>query len=212
MKEKDMVVTEITAITKARYRITLDGEISFVLYKGELRRFHTKQGEELMEDAYNCILHEVLPKRAKLRCMNLLKTKDYTRKQLEDKLKQGGYPAEIIEEAIAYVESYGYINDENYARAFIEYNMQAKSRRRIENDLLQKGISKELIRKAFTDLEADGLEIDEIAMIQKLLLKKNFHVQGAGYEERRKMCAFLYRKGFHADAISKALSLDITSF
>ena len=144
--------------------------------------------------------------------MNLLKSRDYTKKQLEEKLKQGGYPAKIIEEAIAYVESYGYVNDENYARAFIEYNIQAKSRKRIENDLLQKGISKELIYKAFTDLEADGLEIDEIAMIQKLLLKKNFHVQDADYEERRKMCAFLYRKGFHTDAISKALSLDITSF
>lgn len=207
-----MVITEIAALTKSRYRVVLDGNIAFVLYKGELRRFHIVQGEELEEDARQSIFHEILPKRAKLRCMNLLKSKDYTRKQLEDKLKQGGYPLEIIEEALAYVESYGYINDENYARSFIEYNIQTKSRKRIENDLSQKGIDRELIRKAFDELKEDGLEIDETAMIRELLLKKNFCLQESTYAEKQKMCAFLYRKGFRADTISKALLLDITSF
>ena len=206
-----MMITEVAAVTKSRYRVVLDGETAFILYKGELHRFHIKQGEELEEDAKQSIFHEILPKRAKLRCMNLLKSRDYTRKQLEDKLKQGGYPADIIEEAVAYVESYGYVNDENYARSFIEYHMQTKSRKRIENDLSQKGVSKELIRKVFDELKEDGLEIDEAAMIKELLLKKNFHFQESTYEERQKMCAFLYRKGFHADTISKVLLLDITS-
>lgn len=207
-----MIITEIIPVTKSRYRVTLDGETAFVLYRGELRRFHIKQGEALGEEEYQDIFREILPKRAKLRCMNLLKTKDYTRKQLADKLQQGGYPDGIIAEAIAYVESYGYINDESYARNFIEYNIQTKSRKRIENDLSQKGINRALIGKVFDELKADGLEINEAAMIQRLLLKKNFHIQESTYEERQKMCAFLYRKGFHADTISKALLLDITSF
>lgn len=205
-----MMITEITAITKSRFRVVLDGEITFVLYKGELHRFHIRQGEELTEETYQSIFREILPKRAKLRSMNLLKSRDYTKKQLEDKLKQGGYPQEIIAEAVAYVGSYGYINDENYARSFIEYNMQSKSRKRIENDLLQKGIGKEQIAKAFAELKEEGQEIDETAMIYKLLLKKNFCAQNATYAEKQKMCGFLYRKGFHADAISRALLLDIT--
>lgn len=205
-----MMITEITAITKSRFRVVLDGEISFVLYKGELQRFHIRQDEELTEEAYQSIFREILPKRAKLRSMNLLKSRDYTKKQLEDKLKQGGYPQEIIAEAIAYVESYGYINDENYVRSFIEYNMQSKSRKRIENDLLQKGIGKEQITKAFAELEEEGQKIDETAMIYNLLLKKNFCARNATYAEKQKMCGFLYRKGFHTDAISRALLLDIT--
>lgn len=205
-----MTITEITAITKSRYRVVLDEDFAFALYKGELRRFHMKQGEELTEDAYQSILHEILPKRAKMRCMNLLQTKDYTRKQLEDKLKQGNYPMAVIEEAIAYVESYGYINDENYARNFIECNVEKKSRMRIENDLLRKGIPKDLIHKVFDELKEDGVGIDENAMICRLLSKKNYHAQTATNEEKRKMYGFLYRKGFHADAISKAMLLDIT--
>lgn len=205
-----MIVTEILAITKSRYKVVLEGNIQFVLYKGELNRYHIRQGEEVSDEAFQSIFNEILPKRAKLRCMNLLKSRDYTKKQLEDKLKQGGYPPDIINEAISYVESYGYIDDERYARDFIEYNISSKSRTRIGNDLMKKGIGKELIRKAFDELEDIGVEIDEEDMIHKLLLKKNYDSQTATSDERRKMFSFLYRKGFHSDTICRALLLDIT--
>lgn len=205
-----MTVTDITPITKSRYRIVLDEELTFVLYKGEMNRLHIRRGEEIMEDTYLCIFHEILPKRAKRRCMNLLQTRDYTHRQLKDKLKQGEYPKEIIEDAIAYVESYGYVDDEKYVRNFIEYNVDKKSRMRIENDLVRKGIRKELIGKIFDELKEEGMEIDEITMIQNLLLKKKYNSQSATDEERRKMYAFLSRKGFHSDVIARALLLDIT--
>ncbi len=205
-----MTVKEITAITKSRYRVVLEDDHAFVLYKGELRRYDIKQGEELSEDAYTSIVTTVLPKRARLRCLNLLKTKDYTRKQLENKLKQGGYPQDIIEDALSYAESYNYINDDRYVRDFIEYNIQTKSRRRIENDLMNKGIGRDIINKIFDELESDGLEIDEESMIHELLHKKNYNVQTATNDEKRKMFSFLYRKGFHSDIIRRVLLLDIT--
>ena len=205
-----MTVTDITPITKSRYRIVLDEELTFVLYKGEMNRLHIRRGEEIMEDTYLRIFHEILPKRAKLRCMNLLQSKDYTHRQLEDKLKQGDYPKEIIDEAIAYVESYGYVDDDKYVRNFIEYNSDKKSRIRIENDLMRKGIRRELIGKIFDELHESGMEIDEITMIQNLLIKKNYNSQSATDEERRRMYAFLSRKGFRSDVIGRALLLDIT--
>ncbi len=205
-----MTVTEITSITKGRYKVVLDEEVSIVLYKGELRRFQIKQGADIPEEIYLSILREILPKRARLRCLNLLKTKSYTQKQLEDKLMQGGYPEEVIEDAIAYVASYGYLNDRAYARDYIEYHVQTRSRRRIENDLLQKGIRKDLIRQTFDELSQEGIEVDELSVMQEIFLKKNYHNDTATLAERRKMYSFLYRKGFHADAISRALLLDIT--
>lgn len=205
-----MTVTEIETITKGRYKVVLDAEVSFVLYKGELRRFRIKPGADLPEEVYQSILRDILPKRARLRCLNLLKTKAYTQKQMEDKLTQGGYPAEVIEDAIAYAASYGYINDRAYTRDYIEYHVQTRSWRRIENDLLQKGIRKDLIRQTFEELSREGIEVDEISLMQEIFLKKNYHSETATLAERRKMYSFLYRKGFHADAISRALLLDIT--
>ena len=200
-----MTVTDIAPITKSRYRIVLDEELTFVLYKGEMNRLNIRRGEEVMEDTYLRIFHEILPKRAKLRCMNLLQSKDYTHRQLEDKLRQGEYPEEIIEDAIAYVESYGYVDDEKYVRDFIEYNISKKSRMRIENDLMRKGIRKELADKIFDELKEDGIEIDETEMIRQILLKKNYDSQSATDEEKRKMYAFLSRKGFCSDVIGRAL-------
>ncbi|MCM1144019.1 MAG: recombination regulator RecX [Blautia sp.] len=205
-----MLITEINAVTKSRYKIVLEDNLHFVLYKGELQRFHLQQGQEITDDAYQKIMREILPKRARLRCMNLLKSKDYTKKQLADKLREGGYPGAIIEDALAYVESYGYVDDERYVREFIEYHMQSKSRKRIENDLMKKGIDRKLISGAFEELQENGIEIDETAMISKILLKKNYKGETATDEEKRKMYGFLYRKGFHTERINQALLLDIT--
>lgn len=206
-----MIVTQISLISKSRYRVYLDGQFAFVLYKGELRQFQIKENQELSEEVYRHIMTQILPKRAKLRSMNLLQSKDYTRKQLEDKLVQGEYPAECIREAVDYVESYGYIDDGRYARDFIEYNLLNKSQKRIEADLMRKGIAKDVIRKAFDELEDLGVEQDELTIIYELLDKKKYCANTATRQEQQKMYGFLYRKGFHGDAISKALLLDITA-
>lgn len=205
-----MIITSITPITKSRYRITLEDGSEFVLYKGEIRKWQLREGDELSGQAKQDIMEEILPKRARLRSMNLLKTRDYTKKQLTDKLCQGGYPEEVIMQALSYVESYGYINDERYASSYIEYHMQDRSRIRIEQDLYRKGIDKALISRCFDKLQEKGQSIDESALIRKLLQKKNYQPEEASYEERQKMYAFLYRKGFGQDVISRALLLDIT--
>ncbi len=206
-----MLVTQITEASKPRYRVYIDGQFAFILYKGELRKFRMKEGEELSTEIYQEIMTQILPKRAKLRSMNLLQSRDYTRKQLEDKLRQGEYPQTCIDEAITYVESYGYIDDGRYARDFIEYNMQSKSRMRIETDLLGKGIDKEIIRRAFDELNEQGVEQDELTVARDLLRKKKYCADTATRQEQQKMYGFLYRKGFHRDTINRALVLDITS-
>ena len=202
-----MLVTQISEVTRSRLRVYLDGQFAFVLYKGELRQFHIREGQELSEESYRHIMTQILPKRAKLRSMNLLQSKDYTRKQLEDKLKQGDYPQECIDEALAYVESYGYIDDRRYAKDFIEYHLQTRSRMRIEADLMKKGIAKDIIRQVFDELNDMGLRQDETAMIRDLLIKRKYCVDTASRQEQQKMYGYLYRRGFSQDAIMKALSL-----
>lgn len=202
-----MLVTQISEVSKSRSRIYLDGQFAFILYKGELRQFQIKEGQELTEECYRQIMTQILPRRAKLRSMNLLQSRDYTRKQLEDKLKQGEYPQECIEEALSYVESYGYIDDRRYAGDYIEYHIQTKSRMRIETDLMRRGISKEVIRRAFEELGSLGVVQDEAAMIFELLDKKKYSAHTATKQEQQKMYGFLYRKGFSSEAIVRALGL-----
>mgnify|MGYP001143073061 FL=1 len=79
-----MTVTKITEISKSRMKIEIDGETTFVLYKGEIRNGKIKEGEELEEKAYEEIMTKILPRRAKMRALNLLKGRSYTEAQLSD--------------------------------------------------------------------------------------------------------------------------------
>ena len=100
-----MIITKIEPLTLKKCRIELDGETSFALYKGEVSRFHLKEGEELTEEQQEKIKNEILRKRAKLRAMHLLNLSDKTEGELRNRLKKDLYPEDVIEEAITYVSS-----------------------------------------------------------------------------------------------------------
>lgn len=196
-----MIVTGLEAVGKNRSRVYLDEELAFVLYKGELSRYGIKEGAELSEDIYREILDTVLTKRAKLRCMNLLKSMDRTEFQLRQKLRQGDYPEEVAERAIAYVKKFGYVNDRAYALRYIESRQGRDARRQIACDLRQKGISQDIIQEAFEEAEPQ----DEEALIRRLAEKKHIDPRTADRKERQRLYGFLMRKGFSADAIGRAL-------
>lgn len=200
-----MIITDITEISKTKVKVCMDNDICFALHKSELRKLAVREGSELSQEQYDVIMNEVLLKRAKLRCMNLLKNRDYTVYQLVTKLKQGFYPEETIDAAVSYVSSFGYVDDIRYAKSYIGYTGQTKSRRQIENDLLRKGISRENIRQAYMQCSEEDGFTEEEELIRKLLEKKHFDRHSATYEECRKMVGFLYRKGFVLDNIYKAV-------
>lgn len=200
-----MKVTRIEELSKSRSRIYIDEEFAFVLYKGELRSYRIVAGEELAPEDYETIMSQVLPKRAKLRAMNLLKAREYTTKQLHDKLKDGGYPERIIAEALAYVESFHYTDDLRYAVAYITGHESTRSHRRIEQDLLGRGIDQDTLEKAWREWEAQGGTQDEPGMIRELLKKRGYDPETADRKEIQRQGAFLMRRGFSGESVRKAL-------
>ena len=96
-----MTVTKIEPVTKTRYKVYVDGQFAFVLYKGELSRYHIAEDSELEEKTYQSIRKEIILKRAKLRAMHLLNDMGRTESQLRTKLLRNDYPSDIVEEAIA---------------------------------------------------------------------------------------------------------------
>ncbi len=200
-----MIVTELTEVSKGRYKVYIDQEFAFVLYKGELRLYKLAEGQEISEAVYNEIMRTVLPKRAKLRAMNLLQKRQYTERQLIDKLKEGFYPEEIIAEAVLYVKSYRYLDDLQFAVDYITYHETSKSERKMTCDLLQKGIAGETIKQAFEEWRALGGKQNEEEMISELLEKKHYS-PGCNQKEKQRIYAFLLRKGFSMENVNKVLS------
>lgn len=197
-----MRITKLEPLTKTRWKVELDGEVTFVLYKGEVKRFGIREGEELPEEAYEQICREVLLKRAKLRAMHLLTDMARTEAGLREKLKNGCYPEPIIDEAVSYVKSFGYLDDYRYAEHFIESRRTTKSRREIGALLSEKGVPRELADMAMEACYGD--EGDGMA-IRRLIEKKRVDVTGASGEELHKLYGYLARKGFRYEDIRQVI-------
>lgn len=196
-----MIVTAIEAGENKKYKVYLNDELAFELYKSEIKSCNLVKGMELEEELYHKILHEIVGKRAKKRAMHILEKRDKTEQQLRDKLLENGYPLQVVEDAIDYVKSYGYIDDVSYAQRYIEYRYKSKSRKQLKMELYAKGISNEIITEVFEDME-DG----ETETIRALILKKSREPGLLGQEEQRKLKMFLMRKGFAYSEIEKVFS------
>lgn len=200
-----MIVTKVIPQPKKRYKVELDGEYAFTLYQGELKTYQIEENKELPASVYQEIMTQVLPKRAKLRGMNLLMSRFYTIRQLSDKLRDGGYPEPIVEDTIAYLKSYHYLDDVRYAEDFLRSGMNTYSQKELTGKLMKKGISGETLEIAMNNLMDTDDYQDENEAILRLLNKKNYHPDKFGYEEEQKLLAFFYRKGFPLDKVRKVM-------
>lgn len=192
-----MEITKVQALTKQKYRIFLDGESAFAVYKGELSRYHLEEGAVLPPEVYEELVNRVLKKRATLRAIHILERTDKTEAQLRRKLEESEYPKEAVESAIAYVTSYGYLDDRRYAEHYIEWKKQGKGKARLKMELVQKGISREIIEEVLES--TDFGETRE--MIRQIILKKRKTDIPMNEKEKQRLYGFLMRKGFSSSDI-----------
>lgn len=197
-----MKVTRVETVTKTRYRIEIDGQFAFVLYKGELSHYRLAEEAEISEEIYQEIMQEVVIKRARKKAMDLLNVMDRTEGDLRQKLEQSGYLPEAVDAAVAYVKSFGYIDDERYVRLYIENRKGKRSRKEISAGLVQKGVAREMIDRF---MEECYEKEDAGEAIRALLQKKRFRPEEADPVQTQKMYAYLARKGFSYEDIRNAV-------
>lgn len=199
-----MKVTKIESVTKTKFKVYVEEQFAFVLYKSELSRYRIVTDEEITEDTFQKIKKEVILKRAKLRALHLLNDMDRTEMQLRTKLKQGFYTEDIIEQTIEYVKSFGYIGDASYARRYIQSRQKNKSKKEIYVELCKKGVTKEEIDSAMEECyENQGEE----EAIRTLLRKKKYNPEQASEVETQKIYGYLARKGFSYDQIRQVIQV-----
>lgn len=196
-------VEELKKLAGGRYLVSLDDGSSFPLYGKELEEFRIHEDERLADSDYEKIMTEVLPKRAKLCAMHILEKTDKTEYQLRQKLAALFYPENMIDEAIDYVKKYHYVDDLRYAVSYMEYRRENKSIRQMEQELYQKGISKETLQEALSQIEAP----DEERQIALWLQKKHYDQTEADHKETQKMYNFLLRKGYTASSIQRVMRM-----
>lgn len=199
-----MYQVRIEPETKTRFRICLNGQAAFVLYRSEISRYGLRDGAEADEELIERIRNEAVLKRAKQKVLKLLQDMDRTKSELQERLIQAGFPEDIAEQAIAYAESFGYVNDRRCIENFVLSRKGTKSRKEIYAALRRKQTDREVIDEV---METCCKEEDSLEAIRRLLKKKRYCSKTAGPEEKKKVYGYLARKGFGYGEIRTAMEL-----
>lgn len=199
-----MLLTKIEQIDNKRFRIYVEEEFLLLLYVTDIRKHKLEEQMEITPEEVERIYTETVLRRAKMKAMLLLKSMDYSEKGLRDKLIRLYYPPKAIDDALEYVISYGYIDDERYARNYVRFKKDSQSRKQIEFTLQQKGVCKDYINIAFDEEYSNESNALVRAIIKKIGSLER--IEELSPDEKRKVGAYLYRKGFSSQEIREYIS------
>lgn len=203
-----MIITKIEKQknNNKRYSIFIDNEFAFGIDEIDLLYYKLKENEPLDNEKYEYILNKLLLKRAKDKALKYLGYKMRSKNQVIKKLQEYEFPSNVIDKVIRVLEKYNYINDEDFAKAFIKDKLNLKGHGvfKISYDLKMLGVDEEIFKKYLYDEEF----INEEEKAKGLLLKKlgNKNIEDLDYKEKQKIYAYLARRGFSYDSIKKAFN------
>ena len=185
-----------------KYSVFIDGDFAFSLSMSDILFFKLDIGNEISEKTYTYINNEVVLIKAKNRAVSFLGASKKTEKAVYDKLKECGYAEEISMQVIDDLKKYGYINDLDYARSYIEDRLRfnPKGKYVLKMELKQKGVQDKTIDRAI-----DEAEIDECYYIKQLILKKRIDVYDMDDKENKKLYDFLMRRGYSYGIIKETI-------
>lgn len=129
--------------------------------------------------------------------INRLSSRDYSRKELFDKMNRFKTEPGDIDKALDKVQELGYLSDERRANNIINIYKNKESIFKIQRRLLEKGINKSLIEEIFLE------KTDETEETILNLLNQKFKIYNK--DNWDKMVRFLASKGFKYNDISKGI-------
>ncbi len=209
---------KITAISpqvkdKDRINVMVDGVYRFSLDIYQYADLGIRIGRDYTDEELTALEHEsVFGKvyaRALEYCLMRLhsgkEVRDYLyRKTRDSRTKLGevkkGIAPEITDRVFQRLVEKGYIDDEKFARYWVENRSISKgaSQRKLQSELGAKGVDRALIDR----LLGESVRTDEIE-IAKIIAKKR-----SRYPDDQKLMNYLARQGFSYDDIKQALMSD----
>ncbi len=191
---------EITKITKQvkndeRYNIFMDGKYAFSVDESVLAHFQLRKGLELDELMISELQYKDEAKKAFNKVLHFLSYRMRTEKEIRNHLKEAELDDSLIQEVIHKLSEYKYINDKEFAEAFVQtqLNTSDKGPQWIKGELAKKGVDELLVENALTPFTTE-IQVDKgVAIAQKLLHK---YRKDSLVQAKQKINQNLLRKGY----------------
>ncbi|ASS75564.1 hypothetical protein CIG75_11575 [Tumebacillus algifaecis] len=157
---------------------------------------------ELMQDVWR---DEVVFK-AKDAAVHYLSFRHRSKKEMVDYLSgKELFDEEIVRKTVDWLIERKYLNDNEFARQWVESRMRSRPRGKamLKWELKQKGIDPDQMTEVIDDICDDDLEIEgAIRLLQKKIGHKTLEFT---FDEKRKLAQYLARRGFSTTVIKVAL-------
>lgn len=196
---------KITAIkvqrkNKERVNIYLDGEFAFGLTR--IVAGWLQIGQILDDAKIEALKADDEREQAYIRALNYLSYRPRSIKEIEQNLRKYSVPETLIPETIERLKSNNFVNDQEFAKLWIENrnSFRPRGKRALQLELRQKGIDNEAIQPILDEL------VDEESLAYQAGLKKAKKLANLEWQDfRRKLGAFLARRGFPYSVIAPQL-------
>ncbi|MEQ0488445.1 regulatory protein RecX [Anaerococcus murdochii] len=182
-------------------RLTISNEKFYVDYN--LYYENTFEiNKEIDFPTYKLILANDEFHRAKNYALNKISYSQKSTYEIRQKLKEQKFSEDVIEKIIAYLDSYGFLDDESYVKAYIRDKDEISnwSRGKIRFMLKRKHIDDNLIEDYIYTI-SDEREAEKARFFADKKIKNDF-----SYENRAKVFRHLASKGFDVDIINQVLN------
>ena len=204
------VVTAIVPSPRkeGRFDLALDGTAAGRISLDIVERLGLRVGV-VVDDAKRAALDEAMGELVTYdRALNLLAAQARSRRDLRRRLLQKGEPAPRIDAALDRLAAAGLLNDDAFARQFTRSRVLGRgaSKRRVRDDLFRRGVAGAAADEAIAEVFEDE-QVDESALVETVARKKLRTLGGLDAPtRRRRLYAFLARKGYDGELIRNAMT------
>ncbi len=185
---------------KERCNIYIDGEFRLGLSVETAMLNRLKVGMEVSEAFISELSAEGERKDALNKAVSYVSKNLKTKKQIKTYLLGKGYSEETAYYVIDKLKEYNYVNDEEYAKRYLETCSKTQGKRLAEYKLMMKGVRKEDIEKAYGDVDVPAKD-NALCLAEKYMKNKE-----KTRENYAKTYRYLIGRGFSYEEVDYALS------
>jgi regulatory protein len=204
-KEVDVLITSVEKQKKSRYRynIFLNEQFAFSVHEDMLVKHRLLKGEYVNAARIEEIIAEDEYHKAYMDALRFVGHRPRSRKEIEARLKEKGHDEDAVSRTIQKLLEQKIIDDEQFASMWTEHRLfsQKKGRRWVQQELQQKGLSKEHIQEALANVDEEA----ELEAAYDTAKKKWLSTKGEPYERKHKLAAFMLRRGYSNTMVNSVI-------
>ncbi|TCJ04021.1 recombination regulator RecX [Cytobacillus praedii] len=201
------IITKITVQQKKtdRYNIFLDEKYAFSVEEDVLIKHQLKKGLELDEFSLSEIAYQDDIRKSYNLAIQYLARRMRSEAEVRKALKDKEVDESIIQEVIHRLYEYSFLNDEEFAIAYVRTAMNTtdKGTDLIRRELKEKGISENIAERALKEYPFEQ-ELETAIKLCEKFVQKN--TRDSSRIMKQKLEQLLFRKGFPLSIIQTALS------